>query len=575
MVRHPTRSPYWFLLFGFLFLLQAAPRIWTDSITNDEAWETTFGYCYWKFGDVRTIIPHPPFAFALQSLPLLFMPLDGNVAPPIPGNRSIEETYAFVENRAYQFFYVLNPDKIDAMIAGPRWVTLIFGLGIGFLVFLMLRRQALFLLLAALSLWAFEPALLASAPLAKTDVPAAFFFFASVLVFRWCRAKGGWPQFLAGLVMGAAVCSKLSSLSLLPALLAMDVLEAGGSGNFRRNFPALSKRWGFILLGLSAFIYLAFLPGTLRLPEHGSPFGYFILKLREIAWYAGHPCANFFLGEGTFQRHLSYFPVAFVLKSTIPFLFLLAVGVGAGMKGRIHWESWQWLPPLFLLASLLKAPNLGIRYFLPAYPFLILMAAGGADWLWRVQKDKGWSPLRILVLGLLFWHAFSVAVQWPRHISYFNDAVSAGQKKHLLGDYNLDVGQDHKRLVERARERGWKNVKLAYVGMTDPYYYGLRWVPWTQRDLRGPQPGFTYVIDVGFLQEAPLAYPQTMPIVQSWIRNAPPTGQVGDTWLYYEFEGPLPRKDPSSPINSVPYFNYPNLPYLKAAPRGGALSPRS
>jgi hypothetical protein len=135
-------------------------------------------------------------------------------------------------------------------------------------------------------------------------------------------------------------------------------------------------------------------------------------------------------------------------------------------------------------------------------------------------------------------------------LSYFNDFVPPQKKIYLLADSNLDWGQDEKRLAQTAAQRGWTQIKTAQWGGADLSLYGLKAEPWTKRDLAQPQPGRVYVVNAGFLQLGPVFYPDLEPMAQSWMSTLPPSGQVGDSWFYWEIPGNL-TPDPSGTLPSI------------------------
>src|SRR5208282_3389859 len=102
-----------------------------------------------------------------------------------------------------------------------------------------------------------------------------------------------------------------------------------------------------------------------------------------------------------------------------------------------------WVPPLVFFLALLPAQNLGVRYLLPAFPFLFLIAGESLAWIWA--RSKPWA-FRATVGLLVLWQAGSVLANFPRAISYFNELVPPERKIYFLGDSNLDWGQDQKRL---------------------------------------------------------------------------------------------------------------------------------
>jgi len=543
----------WFLLFAFLFSIQVLPRVWQDSALPDEAWETTTGYYYWVTGEASKPFNQPPLANALQAFPLLFLHL------------SIDHQPLSTEDRAYSFFYVINRDQLDWIIGLPRLVTLVFALLTGFLLYRLMRKESLPVFLFALVFWAFEPTLLTYAVIAKTDTFLVFFSFAALLLFlkgqREPRAR--WDV-LAGVFCGMAVTSKLSGFSLIPLFLLLDLWEAWERPGFCSR---LGLRW---LRGASAFaflVFLVYLPATLRMPGHLWPFTYLRLDVEQYLWYGRNQLEagafhTLFLGQWFDHEPLWHLPVIFILKSAMPFVLLLSAGFL--LLGQAKMPRWMWLFPAGWTVLLVNCPTVFLRYALPAYPALILIAAKGAGWLWQKGKARRWRILKpvLLLLGVL--NVLSVTAHFSNQIPYFNDLVPPDEKGKLLSACYYDLDQDLKRLGQVARDRHWTHVKLAYVGQDDPYYYGLPlWEPWTVRDLDEPQWGTVYVVQRGFLETREPSAEKKFPIGESWVGDVEPTGSVGEGWVYFEVPGKWKGEDLSPAVPSTPSLVYQNAPYRR------------
>ena len=542
MILRFLKSPYLFLPFLFLFLLQTAPRLWTDSIMRDEAWDLTNGYCYWTQGEVRNQATffHTPFSFALQSLPLLALNLK---SPP----KGLDE-----ENRAHVFCFLLNRNQMEKMFFLGRSVSLILGVSIGLLLFLGTRSFGPIVTFFALSLWAFDPTILAWAPTVKTDVPAVFFAYAAAFFFIKSRRSPhiGW-SLLSGVILGMAATTKMSCFSLFPACLILEFTT-------RRPYQNLWRRWFLILLGFSVWLGLLYAPGFFQYPFPWTPFHELLERFRLSASYFGHVYPPFLFGQVSNHGLWFYYLVAFFLKSTITFSALLLLGIGLLLARKIRTEAYVWLFPIFLVVPMATFTWGSLRYLLPAQPFLILIAAFSAQWLWNRPPIGQIKIFRYVAVFLLVAHVLSVAASFPRHLSYFNDAIPQNRRIHLLGGSEFDCGQDYKRLAKTAEQNGWKHIKLASESMTDPSVYGILWNRWTQKDLEGPQSGWVYVTSAAFLQSAPSVYPQTYPIAMSWVRHLAPTRMVGDTLIIHEMPGEISKKDETPLLNSMPYFNYPD-----------------
>jgi 4-amino-4-deoxy-L-arabinose transferase-like glycosyltransferase len=530
-----------FLVFGFIFSLQVLPRIFEDSPSADEVVNITDGYYYWK-GDVISDSLHPPLAKGLQALPLWALGLHRQSGKVFPDN----------EKRDFNFFFGLNPDQFELMTALARAVTFLMGLGIGFLLFQITRGESLPFRCAALLLWAFEPALLAFSGLSLSDVPLTFFFLAAVWTFqRALERRGKGTPLEAGLFSAAAILSKFSGVLLLPLFFLLEARHVGAQKlNWKKAGKSAGPRWGIGLAAVLGLIFAAYLPGTFFCPDHQFPFAYFIHGFTSMAGLRGWP--NYFKGVLGTQYSPAYYPTAFCVKSPLSFLILLAAALFLAAARRVKIPLWHWLPPFLFFVAIMPFHDLGIREILPVYPFCILIAARAGEWMWN-YRPEGSRVFPLFLAGLLLFQAASVGGSFPSQISYFNEWIAPDRKLYWLGDSNLDIGQDTKRFSEEARRRGWSHVKLAYMGITDPALYGLRYQSWTQKDLQGPQPGWVYAINAEFIQLGPAFDPAAGEILKSWILKVPPTGRIGDTWYYVEIPGQV-QADHSPGVVSAPFF---------------------
>lgn len=348
-----------------------------------------------------------------------------------------------------------------------------------------------------------------------------------------------------------AVTAKHTALTLPVAFALWETVKEGRAGVLRR--------WALLFTGCTLWIGLLYAPSGGGL-DFGGSLARFSAGVQANRIHASLPTPTFLLGRVQWDNPPYYEILAFLLKSTPPFLLLIAAAVFFVLRGRLSLPPWIWLPPVVLFAALLPAPNLGVRYLLPVYPFLTLLAALGFLALWR--KGGSPRPWRTLAVALLVWHAATALLNHPRHLSYFNDLVPPKSKSRLLGDSNLDLGQDHRRLARWWRERNLPPPKLAYLGGRDPFLYGLPWEPWRWEDLSGPRPGAVYAVNASFRQLAPALFPWTAPVADSWIQSIPPTNRVGDTWEIWVIPG-------DATLDQSPYLRTcPGLGYFRVGREG-------
>ena len=168
--------------------------------------------------------------------------------------------------------------------------------------------------------------------------------------------------------------------------------------------------------------------------------------------------------------------------------------------------------------------QLGIRYVLPAIPFLILFASQSTQWL-----DFKAFPFRSLTTAVLAaWMLLSVRYH-PHHLAYFNELAGGplGGREHLL-DSNLDWGQDLGGLKQYLDEHQSGEIGLAYFGTVPPSALGIGYhLP----PSRIPQPG-RFAVSVNFEQGRP-----------HWVRT--PRGEIRPVdvgeFTYFRFFEPIAR----------------------------------
>ena len=196
--------------------------------------------------------------------------------------------------------------------------------------------------------------------------------------------------------------------------------------------------------------------------------------------------------------------------------------------------------------------DIGLRYLLPVYPFLFLVAG------YALRPWQGWAALRASgtrawpawALGLCcLWHVGGTLRNHPDHLAYFNElAGGPDQGYRYLVDSNLDWGQDLKGLKAYLDERHIERIKLSYFGTVDPALYGLRyeWLPSFQ--LPAP-PDAQAVLPTGGLIAISVTnlvgvymdgYGQGKDLYQ-WLRAYEPVARIGHSiWVYDLPENPAP-----------------------------------
>ena len=345
-----------------------------------------------------------------------------------------------------------------------RAATVVFALALGVAVYAWARallggKAAL----VALVLHVFNPNMLGHGKQVTSDVQAALFTtLAVMLAWRLSRRFHAGAYVGAAAATAAAVLSKITSVLLLPVTAALLAAEAA-----RRGFRRPTRRGALRVAGLAA----AFLGIVLVLVNAGYQFdGTFtpasalewrsrtlqplrevplpLLLPRRLLWTLDQSYlvqedpkvgrgTNYVLGELNHDGRWYAFPLMVLLKTPLALFVLLAWALRLERPGesRGHLAWWLLGPPLFWLAffSLFVKPQIGVRYLLPAFPFLFVLAA-------RPAAAAAGRPARLALAALLLWYAGSSLSYHPHYIGYFNEAIGSRLNAYrYLADSNLEL----------------------------------------------------------------------------------------------------------------------------------------
>jgi hypothetical protein len=184
---------------------------------------------------------------------------------------------------------------------------------------------------------------------------------------------------------------------------------------------------------------------------------------------------SYVLGKVYAHNVWFYFPVAFLIKSTIGVLILLLLTLGVIATRRLNRGReilFLTVPIVFyLLVALTVGMNIGVRHIIVVYVFLYVII-GGAMWA-LIQKSRKW----IYVVGvLLLVHAASSVRAFPNYLPYGNELWGGPSQTHkYLTDSNADWGQQLKSVKQYLDGRGVKECWFLYFaeGVAEPSYYGI------------------------------------------------------------------------------------------------------
>ena len=463
------------------------------SITVDETLTIPAGSYYLTAGSFQILHEQPPLGSLCSALPLLFLPTQTPSINDLDNQPSLQQTVP-----AGARFWAVNNEHFKAIFFWSRVPMIGLTLLLGVLIFAFTRR--LFNARAgalAVALFALEPTILAHGRVGKDiDVALAYlvFFFA---LYLYGSAPTLRRAIFLGLTCGLALAVKYSMLIVFPILLIAGCLLI-----FRRPVGMRRGRIAFeimsatvvALLALNACYLFSHQPLTapdvrfltqsapayasslLSLVKLGSVFvpPYFLLGAIDTVLHneGGHPA--FLLGQYSDHGWWYYFPVAFALKTTIPFLILAIASIA--------WAVWRIsrrdLKPLVLLIpvfiysiiAMLAAINIGVRHLLPVFPFLFILGGALLDRLLNVKKYRPFALTTVIIVLTLC--GVEVVRSYPDYVSYTNQLASSRPHWTYLSDSNVEWGDDAGALADYLKAKGETRVRAAFLGgsVTLPLY---------------------------------------------------------------------------------------------------------
>jgi 4-amino-4-deoxy-L-arabinose transferase-like glycosyltransferase len=464
-----------------------------ESPSWDEGDHIYSGYMNWKQGEYSLNPEHPPLVKLVATLPLL--PLDLKVAPR-QGRYFKSEAYyggrelLFRNDPKYGGHY-----SADTLLFRIHMAACVFALVLALMLFVAGREMfGTTAGLIAMTLYVFDPTVVANAPFVATDTGAACGLFAAVYTFYRFVKEMQWRRaVLCGLVTGLALTAKHSAVLLLPIFVLLATGEVAGRWRKDRLWPgryvarmlsgmgAIAATALFVIWGVYGFRY-AMQPTGVVLPTlagqmvplsplmrglisfcaqyHLLPESYLygLVDVQRV----GIETTAYIFGKVYEHGQWFYFPALLSLKWTVGLLGLLALAIYAFATGRVRRPRevfFLTLPAVFYLAVSMASPlNIGVRHVLPMFPFVFALAGGGAAWLIRQRRAWGY-----VVGALLLWHVVDSVRVFPNYVPYANVLWGGPAKTNLyFSDSATDWAQQLKQTKQWLDAHNIKECWFAY-----------------------------------------------------------------------------------------------------------------
>lgn len=532
-----------------VFVCLAVSSMLQKSGTCDEiAHHIPSGYILLTRGDYKVDTAQPPLARYIVALPLRFF-----MKICIPADK---EQWRLSDRSKFgkDFFFKYNKEPRKILFLSRIMVVLI-GVLCGVILFIWARQlygeKAAIL---SLFLYSMSPNILAHSSLATTDMIATCFMLLSLYSFwLFTREQSIKNILFAGLSLGLAQLSKYTCILLYPLYITILLFELSLIEKDKRGKIITSLFIVFIVSFLTLwtgyrFEFSPLLKDVLRLEEKIDisqrllkrtlpfwnervtssvnnflfkvpvPLSSYILGVLGVVRHGQVGHSRFFMGSWSDYGDYLFFVVAFLIKTTIPAMFFMLSGLLISLRKKINRNERYIIITIllfFIVASLSKL-QLGIRYILPIYPLLFLIAGRSAELL-----NKRF--FRFVAISFMIWAALITVVVWPNYLSYFNEFAGGPDNGwKYLRDSDIDWGQDLPALARHMRENNVNEITLKYFGQDNPATYGITFRKFDRFEFNVAEKRI-YAVSVQSLEEV------------FWSKYFQPTAKAGKSIFIYDF----------------------------------------
>ena len=391
-----------------------------EAQTSDEAVYLASGATYWATADYRMNPEHPPLEKLISSLPLLPLHLVVRTDTPLwaaAGMGGLDEYYYaqdFLYNNRVPWPKILFLGRLPTIA-----LTAVFGLTLALWT---RRRAGLSASVIALTLFVFDPTILAHGRYATNDLWVSFFIFIACVLWDAALAREqSIPYSVAsGVALGCAFGTKASAVCL--PLIFVGVALARRT-NWKRGLT------GAAIAGLVAVAVVT----TLERGSLGSYYAGFLFQFNHFK--DGH--LAYLFGARSATGWWYYYPCAFLIKTPLAELFLTALLLGAMIRSRrVPVELAVLIVPIvtYAVICLFSHVDIGVRYLLPIYPLLFAL----------IGTVLSRSLPRWPVVACLLLLAVESLSSFPNYLPFVNAAFGGpNQAPRYLLDFECRLGPGH------------------------------------------------------------------------------------------------------------------------------------
>ncbi len=533
-----TRGIPFVLLADLLLLLMAVlagGAALRESVTVDEVSHIGAGVSYLQKLDLRMNPEHPPLPKVLAAIPLV---LRGVRADYTHISWTFSEKFfpAYVGQWVFGEWLLEKWNEPKMVLAWARFPMLLLTLALGWAVYACAKRLGgAWGGLLCLAVYVSTPAFLTFGPLVHTDLAVTLFSLLSLWAFAelW-QEPNRKNALLFGLCLAGALLSKFTAGVLFVAFLAFVLsLRFRAVPGQPENKPELREwrraRWRATFKGVlyaALAVYAFYFVFSLHQPTNAlyrigdGPLALFLRRLLLppllylrglflVVFSSRRP--TFILGHSYPHGVWFYFPIVFVLKSSLGYLSLLFLAVVAALIRKVNRklnrkargettvpvippqraEHWRvlWVSLLVFTGVCLLSPlDISIRHFSVPIMLLILMLAPLPGLLGELRARTalgarlGAAAIAALAVSCLF----TAVRAYPNYFPYIN-ALSLGRPAYaLVNDSNVDWNQSLPEVQRFAEQHRLQRIGLDDYGFSDPTVFVPQAQPW---NCQRPEPG--------------------------------------------------------------------------------------
>lgn len=482
------------ILMGFL----AGGAAWRESVTVDEVAHVGAGLSYWQRFDLRLNREHPPLAKAIAAVPLV-----------LRGTHADYSSNAWKQAHGIFPAYMLQWPFGDAVLGRwNNWKPVLMWARVPMLILTLLLGWCVWFYgakiggpwggLLCLAMYVTTPAFLAFGPLVITDLPVTLFTLIALwqLGEIWAAPsrKNAW---LFGLALAAALLSKFTALLIIPVVLllflqtrfwrsAAEPADKEGRKIWRSaRWRCVWRAFGWTALIVYAVYFVLAWNQTDEVIDrvHIGVFRHLLMPL----WGYLSGVALMLVTAGSRSTYLFghilphgvpyYFPVVFVLKSTLGFLLLLVVAAPGAMLARRRgikvipeevrpqWRALMVGLFVFLAVCLVSQLDISIRHFMVPLILLIVMLAPLPRIIAAWPRARIWAAVASVCVASCF---VSVLMAYPYFFPFVNSLSFGRPVYYLLNDSNVAWNEGLPAVGRFAEEHHLSELDLDWASLSDP-----------------------------------------------------------------------------------------------------------